>query len=183
MELEIRTLTEIGGVNSQVYLRPIVDSDTEHIVRWRNNETVRSHFIFREPFTVDMHRNWLKINIDTKKAIQYIIEDSGNNLPIGSVYIKDIDRYNRSGEFGIFIGEELYRNKGIGTEAAKLFVRYCFQIGFHRIFLRVLSQNAAAIKSYAKAGFKQEGLFRDMELLDGTYKDVVFMSILESETG
>ena len=85
MELEIRTLTEIGGVNSQVYLRPIVDSDTEHIVRWRNNETVRSHFIFREPFTVDMHRNWLKINIDTKKAIQYSTEDSGNNRPIGPV--------------------------------------------------------------------------------------------------
>lgn len=142
---------------------------------------MRCHFIFREPFTTDMHRNWLRTNIDTGKAIQYIMEDSGKHLPIGSIYVKNINRHNRSGEFGIFVGEESYRNKGIGTEAEKLFLNYCFRLGFHRIFLRVLAQNTAAIKSYAKAGFKQEGLFRDMELLDGTYKDVIFMSILENE--
>jgi hypothetical protein len=33
-------------------------------------------------------------------------------------------------------------------------------------------------RSYEKAGFVQEGVFRDMELLDGAYRDVVFMAKL-----
>ena len=33
-------------------------------------------------------------------------------------------------------------------------------------------------KHYEKAGFVQEGVFRDMELLDGAYRDVVFMAKL-----
>ena len=38
-----------------------------------------------------------------------------------------------------------------------------------------------AIKSYEKAGFATEGVFRDMVKLDGEYKDVIFMSILTEE--
>lgn len=130
-----------------------------------------------------MHTNWLRTKVDTGKVIQYIIEDCSNNIPVGSIYIRDINVQNRSGEFGIFIGEDSYRDKGFGTEAAKLFLSYCFHFGFHRIFLRVLAENKAAIKSYAKVGFKEEGIFRDMELLEGMYKDVVFMSVLENEVG
>ena len=48
----------------------------------------------------------------------------------------------------------------------------------HRISLRVLAENAAARRSYEKVGFVQEGIFRDMELLDGAYRDVVFMAKL-----
>ena len=46
------------------------------------------------------------------------------------------------------------------------------------ISLRVLAENTAARRSYEKAGFVQEGIFRDMELLDGQYRDVVFMARL-----
>lgn len=42
----------------------------------------------------------------------------------------------------------------------------------------MLAENAAARRSYEKAGFVQEGIFRDMELLDGQYRDVVFMARL-----
>ena len=48
----------------------------------------------------------------------------------------------------------------------------------HRISLRVLAENTAARRSYEKAGFVQEGIFRDMELLGGAYRDVVFMAKL-----
>lgn len=66
-----------------------------------------------------------------------------------------------------------------GTEAARLFTDFGFAgLHLHRISLRVLAENAAARRSYEKAGFVQEGVFRDMELLDGAYRDVVFMAKL-----
>lgn len=179
MRIERNSLIPLSKGN--ISLRPIMDSDTEDIVRWRNNESVRSNFIFRGEFTAETHTNWLRTKVDTGKVIQYIMEDSLSKRPIGSIYIRDININNKSGEFGIFIGEDSYRKKGFGTEATRLFLPYCFSLGFHRIFLRVLAENMAAVRSYFKVGFKQEGIFRDMEFLDGEYKDIVFMSILENE--
>ena len=99
--------------------------------------------------------------------------------PVGSVYYRDIDPHNRSAEYGIFIGEESARGKGLGTETARLFTDFGFAgLHLHRISLRVLAENTAARRSYEKAGFVQEGIFRDMELLDGQYRDVVFMARL-----
>ena len=58
-------------------------------------------------------------------------------------------------------------------------IRYVFsamQEPLH--YALVLAENTAARRSYEKAGFVQEGIFRDMELLDGQYRDVVFMARL-----
>ena len=40
----------------KVTLRPITDADTDLIVRWRNDPAVQQFFIFREPFTPEMHQ-------------------------------------------------------------------------------------------------------------------------------
>ena len=41
-------------VGEHIYLRFITSekTDTEKIVRWRNQEFVRNNFIYREPFTI-----------------------------------------------------------------------------------------------------------------------------------
>ena len=163
----------------KVVLRPITDADTDCIVRWRNTPSVRDNFIFRQTFTPEMHRNWLKTKVATGDVVQYIIEDKANGTPVGSVYYRDVDHDFNSAEYGIFIGEESARGKGLGTETARLFTDFGFAgLHLHRISLRVLAENAAARRSYEKAGFVQEGVFRDMELLDGAYRDVVFMAKL-----
>jgi len=62
--------------------------------------------------------------------------------------------------------------------AAQIFLSYCFTLGFHRIFLRVLAENEAAQKSYAKVGFSKEGVARHMVYLEGARRDIIFMSIV-----
>jgi len=37
------------------------------------------------------------------------------------------------------------------------------------------------MRSYEKAGFTQEGIFRQAQYLDGKYVDVIIMSMLKSE--
>lgn len=179
MKIDVDALRSIKG--EHIGLRPITDADTDSIVGWRNKDAVRMNFIFREKFTQEMHRDWLKSYVYSGKVIQYIIEEQKSSRAIGSVYIRDIDLKNQSGEFGILIGEDEYRGKGYGTETARLFIPYCFSLGFHRIFLRVLADNRHAVRCYRRAGFREEGTFRDMVKLDGRYQDVVFMSVLENE--
>lgn len=164
---------------ARVVLRPITDADTEHIVTWRNTPSVVQNFIFRQPFTAEMHRNWLATKVATGQVVQYIIEEKNTGRPVGSVYYRDVDAQNHSAEYGIFIGEEDARGKGYGTETARLFTEFGFtQLGLHRISLRLLAENLPARRSYEKAGFREEGIFHDMVLLDGSYRDIVFMAKL-----
>ncbi|MDY2837976.1 MAG: GNAT family protein [Bilifractor sp.] len=167
---------------THVILREITKKDTDLIVKWRNNPNVMKNFIFRERFTPEMHNHWLDTKVASGEVIQYIIVDRGSNTEIGSVYFRDIDKKSNSAEYGIFIGEDNYRGKGLGTETAKLFINYGFEtLKLHRIFLRVIAENKAAFHAYKSAGFKQEGYMRDMVKLDDEYKDIIFMSILETD--
>ena len=161
----------------KVNLRPIKLEDTPLIVKWRNNPKVMENFIFQIPFTEEMHMLWMNTKVKKGEVVQYIIEEAETSTPVGSVYLRDIHKEYRSAEYGIFIGEDSGRGKGYGTETAKLFVEYMFEsLNLHRIFLRVLDGNEIACKSYEKAGFKHEGIFRDMVKIDGIYRDVIFMA-------
>ena len=171
----------IEGKN--VLLRPITAEDTPLIVKWRNTEEVRKNFIFREPFTEEMHKRWLDTKVASGEVIQYIIVDKSDSKPVGSIYFRDVNLKNRSAEYGLFIGEKSARGRGIGTEAISLFIDFGFRtLHFHRISMRVLDNNEGSIRANKKVGFEQEGIFRDMEYLNGEYRDVIFMAKLEDGT-
>lgn len=160
-----------------VILRPITREDTDDVVRWRNSPEVQQFFIFRETFTRQTHCNWLETKVDTGKVIQYIIVDKADGKSVGSVYLKDIDPVNESAEYGIFIGENSARGRGLGSETAKIFTDFAFsQLKLHRISLRLLASNSTAKRSYEKAGFVQEGVFTHMVKLNGEFTDIIFMA-------
>lgn len=162
-----------------IYLRPMTREDTDDIVRWRNSDAVRTHFIYQVLFTRQSHEAWIETMIKTGKAVQMIICEKDGDRPVGSVYIRDIDTTHRKGEYGIFIGEDSARGRGIGTAAAKLMLRYAFcELMLHRLFLRVFADNAQAIASYEKAGFQREAYLKDDVCIDGCYRDIILMAAL-----
>ena len=164
-----------------VHIRPITRGDTALIIKFRNNPTVRMNFIHQEPLTEEEHLNWMESQVGTGRVAQFIIVDPVGR-DIGSVYLRDINPVHRKAEFGIYIGADEARGKGYGYQATRLILRYAFEtIGLNKVFLRVLSGNESAIKSYMKAGFRQEGLFREDVILHGEPIDVIFMAILSSE--
>ncbi len=158
-------------------LRPITAEDTPLIVKWRNNPAVQHNFVFQQTFTNEMHNKWLETKVKTGEVVQYIIVDKAADTPVGSVYFRDIDNDNHSAEFGIFIGEDIARGKGIGSETTRLFCDMGFEdLALHRIMLRVFSDNEQAKKSYLNAGFVLEGEFKDMVMQNGAYRSMTFMA-------
>lgn len=168
--------------SEKVYLKSITSADTENIIRWRNKDNVRKYFLDQRPFAVEGHTNWLENVVNAGKAVQFVIYEKNGDFPVGSVFLRDIDYQNRKAEYGIFIGEDSARGKGIGTEAAKSIVQYGFsELKLHKIFLRVLADNKGAIKSYENAGFVQEAYLKDEVFLNGEYRDIVLMALINPE--
>lgn len=162
-------------MTNEVTIRPITYDDTEDIIRWRNSDSVRSRFIDQRLFTKESHEYWLKNFVETGKVAQFIILLDGKG--VGSVYLRDIDRDERSAEYGIFIGEESARGKGVGTKSASLILEYAFNdLKLEKIFLRVYKDNAGAVKSYEKAGFVNNGKIETIEV-NGEKRDVIFMEL------
>lgn len=172
-------MPELKLRGEKIYLRPMTVDDTDRIVRWRNNPRVRKNFIYQKLFTREGHLDWIEKKVKTGEVIQFIICEKGTDRPVGSVYFRDINREHRRAEYGIFIGEDDAVGRGIGSEVCSLACQYGFAVErWHKIMLRAFSDNKAAIRSYEKAGFEREAYLKDEVYIDGAYRDVILMGLI-----
>lgn len=168
----------------QVYLRPIKKEDTDRIIAWRNSQAVRPFFIYQKPFTRQGHLDWLKNMINSGKGYQFIICLRENDLPVGSTYLRDHDPVVRKAEYGVFIGEEEQRGRGIGTESLELTLKFAFEVlKLHKVFARAFSDNHPSINSFLKGGFEQEACLKDEVLVNGCYRDIILLARLNPAEG
>lgn len=74
-------------------------------------------------------------------------------------------------------------NRGVGTDALRTLARHLFtDIGHHRLVIDPAADNAAAIRTYSKVGFRPVGIMRQYELgVDGTWHDNLLMDLLVDE--
>lgn len=169
---------------TEVLLREITETDTDNIVQWRNNINVRKNLFSQEELKAEQHRKYLKNVVEAGKCKQYIIHIRNNQCKkdIGTIFIKNIDKKNRKGEFGIFIGEESYRGKGYARKASIKILKMAFEeMGLNRVYLSVMADNAAAIKTYGSIGFSIEGTLRQDYFRGDEYIDVLLMAITKDE--
>lgn len=167
----------------KVTLKALTEDHTPLVVKWRNRPEVYKNLYSHTQITMESHLNYYHKQVLPGHCVQFIIYVNAGDYPVGSVFLKNLDTHNAKAEFGIFIGEDVARGMGYGSEAARLILEFGFKsLGLNRIYLSVLSNNLAAIRSYRNAGFIQEGLLRQDFRLDDEYVDVMLMAILASES-
>jgi RimJ/RimL family protein N-acetyltransferase len=93
-----------------------------------------------------------------------------------------VDLIHSEAWVGIGIGQREAWNKGYGTDAMKICLRYAFsELGLQRVSLGVFEYNPRAQRSYEKAGFQLEGRTRKDVLREGKHFDTLWMGILREE--
>ncbi len=165
-------------------LRPIGMEDTENIVRWRNSHRVRKNFIYQKPFTKEGQENWLRTKVASGEVVQFILflRDGQSQIPVGSIYFRDLDLENKKAEYGIFIGEEWAAGKGLGSKGARAALTFARDyLKLHKVFLRVFTDNEAAVRSYKNAGFSIEAHLKDEIRTEDGYRDMYLMAVLFEE--
>lgn len=99
---------------------------------------------------------------------------------VGLIYISFI----RDGlvSLGIVICNVECRDKGYGTKATQMIVKYLFDnYPLSRIQADTDIENIPAQKVLERAGFKREGIFRNYRFHHGKWHDSVIYSILPDE--
>ena len=114
-------------------------------------------------------------------SLHYAIIQSETDEYLGTVSLKNIDIENGRTEYAIATRRVAW-GKGVGYQASMQILEKAFyEIGLHRVFLEVYSDNIAAIRLYERCGFLYEGAFRDHFLINGEYRDWLIYGLIDRE--
>jgi RimJ/RimL family protein N-acetyltransferase len=176
-----------------VVLRRYLASDVDHHIRWRSHGEWRFFdapwYGYRTTTTAAQEqrdREWFAEQLSSSDSESYLnrraVITTPDGIPIGDVSRYSLDRNPFVWYVGIGICEDDYLNRGLGTEALRLWVDALFTISdVHKLCLETWSFNPRMIRAAEKVGFVLEGRLREMRLWEGEWVDFTLFGLLRRE--
>jgi diamine N-acetyltransferase len=150
--------------------------------RWHNDVATLRTFVLPLPITLEQQEALYTELTTAGDKVFFTVYERLSWRVVGMTYLTDIDHRHRRAEFGVLIGEAIYRGKGYGTETASLMLDFAFTaLGLHNIMLTVYAFNLGGRRAYEKAGFREVGRRRQSHCMGGLYWDEIIMDCLATE--
>ena len=166
----------------KIYLRALEPEDLEFIHEIENNEsfweisnteTPYSRFLIKQ-YIEESHKDIYQV-----KQLRLVISNYSDEA-VGLIDIFDFDFKNKRAGIGILIKNSDDRNGGYGGEALQLLLDYCFShLNLHQLYCNITEGNEASINLFTKQGFKEIGLKKDWNLVDGSYKSEYLYQLIK----
>ena len=162
------------------------DTLAEHFLRWnRDSEYWRLQAAEpATPYTKKQIKEFVEKELFSEGVSVhfFMIRSLEDDRIIGEIGLDGVQWSHGDSFVGIGIGERELWNKGYGTDAMNVLLRYAFdELNLHRVSLTVFEYNPRAIRSYEKVGFVREGSERKFLVRDGKRWDMFYMGILREE--
>ena len=141
-------------------LRPLNINDAELMLEWMHDDSVVHHLDKDfSKLTLEDCKNFIEAaglmnqkSTDDREFIHMAIADD-NDEYLGTVSLKDIDREDKSAEFGISIRVKAM-GRGVASEAMCQIIKVGFEdYGLDKIFWYVNTENKRALRFYEKNGY------------------------------
>lgn len=180
--------TEWGGpivniLGERVALGPTGQDLLPLVHHWNNDfESMQFEGELPVPHTLDEIAKWHERQPSPGEDVRFLIYELHGWRPIGLARPWLVDHRDRTATFAILIDERDACGKGYGTETTRLVLRYAFTaLGMHNVFLSVYEFNAAGIRAYEKADFRETGRRRQCYRMGGRVYDEIDMDCLAAE--
>lgn len=167
-------LTGLDG--GRAHLRPATSDDVAALVRIRA--------------TPEVHTRWRGDDLEREIADDLAapdlhvlaIEDEDGTVVGAIQWAEEADQDYRHATVDIYVAPDRHR-RGYGSDAIRTLARYLFgDRGHHRLTIDPAADNEAAIRCYAKVGFRPVGVMRQYERgLDGSWHDGLLMELLAAD--
>ncbi len=137
--------------NYGIELISMTASDLEMVRTWRNHPDVSDYMFYQNTITEERQRKWFK-SLD-EKDVYLMIVNQGKK--IGVINVKNIDWWRRTGEAGVFIGDQDYRNSPLAMQAIfAMMDAFFYEFRFKALKATVKSDNENAIDFNQQLGYK-----------------------------
>ena len=162
---------------SKVNLRKIKKSDLKPCIKWFSDpEVVKFLSSTVKNISEEQEMEWFNFVKDSESDIVFAIISKNDGVYIGNCGLHKIDWNEKTCEFGIFIGNKNYWNKGYGTDALKTIMEFVFlDLKLKKIKLLVYEYNHRAKKVYENCGFIQVDTLKKCHLYNNMYWDTFVM--------
>jgi|TARA_B100001741_G_scaffold161677_1_gene133763 RimJ/RimL family protein N-acetyltransferase len=147
---------KISILGNKTIIRPKKRKDIENDFQWRT-DTELSDLDATVPINLS-YEQFERISVnELSKSSQWSEKFSIENHEkkhIGNCMYYDVNRWEKSCEFGIMIGDKSFWNGGYGTDATINLLYYIYtETEIENVFLHTLQTNIRAQKAFSKSGF------------------------------
>lgn len=169
--------------SKNLIIKDSIFADCALFTEWESDPDVTKYFTMNDEKSYEaVVTDFINDSHDlTKKQFSIISKDL--NKPVGRVILTRINPREDSLDLTrIYIADPSMRNNGLGEEALRVILEYCF-INLHaeRVTIDHVEGNDRAAHLYHKLGFRDEGIMRHAGKKNGKYIDLYLMSMLRSE--
>ena len=157
-----------------IYLRALEPEDLDFIHLIENDETIWEISNTITPYSKYVIRQYLENahkDIFDVKQLRLAISNSKNEA-IGLIDLFDFDFKNQRAGVGIIVKESDNRQKGYGSEALELLLRYCkMHLNLHQVYCNISEENEVSLKLFKNQGFEIIGLKKEWNFINNAYRD------------
>lgn len=164
-------------------LRPIELKDCDGMLEWMHDPQINHLYTDKiknaTPASVKKFIEDAQELMKQQKAYHYAIVDEQDEY-LGTISLKDIEEV-KGAEYAISM-RSAYQGKGIASWATQEILRIAFEeMGLHRVYLNVISDNEHANRFYVRNRFRYEGESRECILIGGEIKSLKWYAMLAEE--
>ena len=163
--------------NSHTRVRPMLDTDLELVLGWRNHPDVCRYMYSQHEITLAEHSHWFE-RVSQDNSYHLLIFEI-DDKPLGFINIHQIAEGGIA-DWGFYAAPGA--PKGTGKQLGQAALHYAFiTTGLHKVCGQALSYNESSIRFHQRLGFQEEGRQREQHFDGQHYYDVVCFGLLASE--
>ena len=171
-------------VGEQVRLRALEPQDVDILYEMENDPASWDVSNFTVPYSRHVLSEYIaqsQSDIFADRQLRLMIVRHIDGEVVGTIDLTDFSASHRRGEIGIAIREK-YRKMGYAHEAIVLFIDYLFRfLRLKQLNAHVAVDNPESLALFQHCGFEQCGILKAWWRVEGTYKDVVILQLLNIE--
>ncbi|MBK9791941.1 MAG: GNAT family N-acetyltransferase [Sphingobacteriales bacterium] len=172
--------------NERVLLRPLQESDVEHLLHFSLNEPELWTYSYQQADGEENLKRYIENALlcrKNKTEYPFIIFDKKTQQYAGSTRFYDIQIPHQSLEIGYTWYGKDFQRSGLNRHCKLLLLSFAFEtLGAERVALRADNNNKRSIAAMKAIGCIEEGVLRSHLLLpNGRRRDSIILSILKDE--